>query len=106
MGSISSGGRLVPSRSSCGWAGRDRLLVRNDGERLERLYRQTLTRALVEQPPHPFVQLRLGHNLVAAGHFDELEAARAVVVALQRVQRRLDIFTRLVLEQLEQHLNS
>ena len=83
---------------------RHRLLVGDDGQRLERLDRQPLRGALVEQPPHPFVQLGTRDDLIAAGDFDQLQAARPIVVVLQRLERRLDVFLRLALEQLEEHL--
>ena len=69
---------------------RDRLPVGDHRERLERLHRQLLRRALVEQAPHPLVQVRSRDDLVAAGHFDQLQAARAFVVALQLGERRVD----------------
>jgi hypothetical protein len=58
----------------------------------------------VEEPPHPLVQLGLGDDLISAGHFDELQPAGPFVVALQRLERRLDVFPGLALQQLEEHL--
>ena len=55
---------------------RDRLLVGDDRQRLERLHRQLLRRPLVEQSPDPLVQLGARDDLVAAGDLDELQAAR------------------------------
>ena len=46
----------------------------------------------------------LRDDLISAGHLDELQPARPFVVALQRLERRLDVFLRLALEQLEEHL--
>ena len=85
-------------------SGGNRLLVSDDGERFERLHRQLLRRALVEQPPHPFVQVRPGDDLVAARHLHQLQSARAVVVVLQLRDRRLDVFLRLGVEQLVDRL--
>jgi hypothetical protein len=42
--------------------------------------------------------------LVAAGHLDQLQPARPIVILLERLERRLDVFLRLVFEQLEKHL--
>ena len=63
---------------------RDRLLVGDDRQRLERLHRQLLRRPLVEQLAHPFVQLGPRHDLVAARDLDDLQAARALVVGAAR----------------------
>ena len=54
-----------------------RLLVGNHRQRFERLHRQLLRRPLVEQAADPLVQLRPRDNLIATGHFDQLQAARA-----------------------------
>ena len=61
-------------------------------------------RALVEQAADPLVQLRPGDDLIAARDFDQLETARPIVVLLERLERRLDVFLRLAFEQLEEHL--
>ncbi len=63
--------------------------IGDDRERFERLHRQLLRRALVKQPAHPFVQIRARHDLIAAGDLDQLQAARPLVVLLQRRERRL-----------------
>ena len=80
----------------------DRLLVGDDGERLERLDGELLCRALVEQPPHPLVQVGTRDDLVAAGDLDELESAGPIVVALQRGDCGLHVFFRFGVEQLVQ----
>ena len=66
---------------------RDRLLVGDDGQRLERLHGELLRRPLVEQAPHPFVQIGARDDLVAAGHLDELQAAGPIVILLELLQR-------------------
>ena len=78
----------------------DRLFVGDDGQRLESLNGQLLRGALVEQPAHPFVQLRTRHDLITAGHLDELQTRAALVVRSQRVHGGRDVFLRLVGEQL------
>ena len=80
------------------------LLVGNDRQRFERLHRELLRGPLVEQPPHPLVQLRLRDDLISAGHFDQLQPARPLIVALERLEGRFDVFFRLAFEQLEEHL--
>ena len=67
---------------------RDRLLVGDDRQRLEPLHRQLLRRALVEQPAHPLVQLGARDDLIAASHFDQLQAGPVLVVGLQRLDGR------------------
>src|ERR1700730_12018654 len=62
---------------------RDRLTIRDDGERLEPRHGELLRRTLLKQPPHPLVKIRARDVLVPAGHFDELQAAGPVVVLLQ-----------------------
>ena len=64
--------------------GGDRLLVGDDRQRLERLHRELLRGPVVEQLAHPLVQLGPGHDLIAAGDFDHLQAAGRVVVGAQR----------------------
>ncbi len=81
-------------------SGGNRLLVGDHRQRFERLHRQLLRAALVEQPAHPFVQIGAGDDLIAAGHFHELQSAGPLVVLLQRSQRRLHVFLRLAVEQL------
>ena len=85
-------------------SGGDRLLVGDDRQRLERLHRQLLRRALVEQPAHPLVQVRPRDDLIAAGHLDQLQPARPLVVLLQLGERRLHVFLRLGVEQLVDRL--
>ena len=82
----------------------DRLLVGDDGERFERLHRQLLRRALVEQLAHPFVELGARHHLVAPRDLDDLQPAGPIVVGAQRGERGLDVLPRLPFEQLEQGL--
>ena len=83
---------LLTPRISAISGRRDRLLVGDHRERLERLHRQLLRRPLVEQLAHPLVQLRARHDLVAAGDLDDLQAARALVVGPQRRERGVDVF--------------
>ena len=77
----------------------DRLLVCDDGKRFERLHRQLLGASLLKQAPHPFVKVRAGDNLVPAGHFHQLQASRALIVAPELGERRVDVFLRLGIEQ-------
>ena len=82
----------------------DRLTVGNHGQRLERLHRQLLRAALVEQPPHPFVEIRPGDDLIATGHLHQLQPARPLVVQFQLADRGQHVLFRLAVEQLEQPL--
>ena len=61
-------------------------------------------RALVEQPAHPLVQIGPRDDLIAAGHFHQLQSAGPLVVLLQRGERRLHVFLRLAVEQLAHRL--
>ena len=92
---------LTPRISAISERG-DRLLVGDDRQRLEPLHGQLLRRALVKQPAHPLVQLRPRDDLIAAGDLDDLQPGTVLVVGLERLHRRGDVFLRLVGEQLEQ----
>jgi hypothetical protein len=58
------------------------------------LHAQLLRRALVEQTAHPFVQFLTRDNLVAAGHFDQLQPPGAFVIPFQLGERRVHVFFR------------
>ena len=79
---------------------RDRLLVGDHRERLERLHRQLLRGPLVEQLSHPLVQLGPRRDLVAARHLDDLQPAGPFVVGANRGERRVDVLLRLAVEEL------
>ena len=83
---------------------RDRLLVGDDRQRLERLHRQLLRRALVKQLADPLVQLGTRHDLVAARDLDELQTAWPLVVGAHRRERGVDVLPRLAVEQLVERL--
>ena len=86
------------------FGGGDRLFVRDDRERLERLDRQLARRPLVKELSHPFVQFRARDDLVSTGDFDELEPSGPFVVRLHRGKCLVDIFARFGVEQLVQRL--
>jgi hypothetical protein len=98
--------RRIDASNLADFERRDRLLVGNDRQRFQRLHGQLLRRPFVKQAPHPFVQLGAGHDLVTARYLDELQARTPVVVVLQCLNRRGDVFLRFVGEQLEQHSGS
>jgi hypothetical protein len=96
--------RRVDAANFANFQRRDRLLVGDDGERFEPLHGQLLRRALVEEPPHPFVQLGARHDLIAARNLHELQPRTRLVVRPKGLDCRRHIFLRLVGEEPEQHL--
>ena len=83
----------------------DRLLVGDDGQRLERGDGELLRRALVKESPYPLVKLGARDDLIAARDLDHLQAAGPVVLALQLLDGGDDFFLRLVVEQFDQRLH-
>jgi len=79
---------------------RDRLLVGDDGQRLERLQRQLLRRTLVEQLANPLIQVGPGDNLKAARNLDDLQPARTLVVGSQRGERGIHVLFGFAFKQL------
>ena len=72
-------------------ARRDRLLVGNHRQRLERLHRQLRGRALLEQAAHPFVELRTRDDLEPARDLHQLQAVRPQVRIADLGERGLDV---------------